>query len=226
MNWTISDVADRIQHTLVSPDATEADIRRICQECVDHQFDGAMIQPCWVPLAKSILKGTTIKVCTAFGYPMGGDGVFAKAATARDCVARGADEMDFMPNMGLLKSGYDAEVLNELKMVVQAAEGHVVKAMLELGMLSEDEGKRITELCIEAGVHYVKNSSGFGKGGKASVEIIQKLKSWAGDRAKVKASGGVKTLEQAVALFDAGVDLIGTSSGVSIVQGAEGQGEY
>lgn len=226
MNWTISDVADRIQHTLVSPDATEADIRRICQECVDHQFDGAMIQPCWVPLAKSILKGTTIKVCTAFGYPMGGDGVFAKAAAARDCVARGADEMDFMPNMGLLKSGYDTEVLNELKMVVQAAEGRVVKAMLELGMLTEDEGKRITELCIEAGVHYVKNSSGFGKGGKASVDILGKLKSWAGDRAKVKASGGVKTFEQAVALFDAGVDLIGTSSGVSIVQGTEGQGEY
>jgi len=226
MGLSTSQVAAKIQHTLVSPDATVSDIRHLCQECVDHGFDGAMVQPCWVPLAREVLAGTGVKVCTAIGYPMGGDGAFAKAAAARDCIARGADEIDFMPNLGWLKSGYDDQVLDELRSIVQAAEGRTVKAMLELGMLTPEEGQRAAELCVAAGVHFVKNSSGFGKGGKASVEIIRQLKSWVGDRAKVKASGGVKTFDQALALFEAGANLIGTSSGVGIVQTGEGQGDY
>jgi len=135
-HWDATTVAARIQHTLVSPDADEAAICRLCREGLDWHFDGVMVQPCWVPLAREILAGSAVKVCTAFGYPMGGDGLNTKVAAARDCVALGAEQIDFMPNMGYLKSGYDERLLDELKAVVHAAEGHVVKAMLELGMLT------------------------------------------------------------------------------------------
>ena len=225
-DWDVATVAARLQHTLVSPDADEAAIRSLCQDCLDCHFDGAMVQPCWVSLAHSILNGSGVKVCTAFGYPMGGDGLDTKVAAARLCVALGADQIDFMPNLGYLKSGYFKRVLEEFKAVVDAAEGRVVKAMLELGMLSETEGQRAAELALEAGVHYVKNSSGFGQGGKATVEVVQRLRSWVGPDAGLKASGGVKTFEQAVALFEAGADLIGSSSGVAIVRGRQGRGAY
>ena len=173
-----------------------------------------------------MLQGSSVKVCTAFGYPMGGDTCAIKVAAMRDCVVQGADEIDFMPNWGFLKSGYVDRVAQEIKAVVDAAEGRVVKIMLELGMLSDQEASRAVELSLEAGAQYLKNSSGFGKGGQASVEVLQKLKAWAAGRAKLKVSGGVRTLEQAVALLDAGADLIGTSSGVAIVRGASGTGDY
>ncbi len=225
-NWDVSAVAARIQHTLVSPDANEADIHRLCEDCLQHNFDGAMVQPCWVPLARSLLGGSSVKVCTAFGYPMGGDGLFTKVAAVRDCVAFGADEINFMPNLGFLKSGYLDRLGEEIATVVRAAEGRVVMVMLELGMLSDEEGRRAAELSIEAGVAYVKNSSGYGKGGKASVEVVNKLKRWVGDRVKIKASGGIRTFEQAVALLEAGADLLGTSASVAIVRGDRGKGEY
>lgn len=219
-------MAARIQHTQVSPDAAERQIRQLCQECLSHGFDGAMVQPCWVPLARSILSGSGVMVCTAFGYPMGGDSSDVKSAAARDCFLQGADEVDFMPNWGFLKSGYDDRVLDEIKAVVQIAEGRVVKVMLELGMLSQDEGKRAAEISLEAGVQYLKNSSGFGKGGQATVEAVKRLKGWAAGRARIKASGGVRTFEQAVALLNAGADLIGSSSGLAIVSATQGMGDY
>lgn len=173
-----------------------------------------------------MLQGSSVKVCTAFGYPMGGDTAATKVAAMRECIAQGADEIDFMPNWGFLKSGYVDRVAQETKAVVDAAQGRVVKVMLELGMLDDQEARQAVELSLEAGVHYLKNSSGFGKGGQASVEVLHKLKAWAAGRAKLKVSGGVRTFEQAVALLNAGADLIGTSSGVAIVQGARGAGDY
>jgi len=219
-------LASRLQHTNVAPDAREADIRQLCQDCLEFGFDGTMVQPCWVPLARERLDGSAVKVCTAFGYPMGGDGVFAKVAAARDCIARGADEIDFLPNVGFLKSGYPERYRDEVRAVVEAAEGKIVKVMLELGMLSDAEAERAVQLSVEAGAHYVKNSSGFGKGGQASAEAVMKLARWAGGRAKVKASGGVRTREQAEAILNAGAALIGTSSGVAIVRGETGEGDY
>ncbi len=219
-------LAGRLQHTNVAPDAVEADIRQLCRDCLELGFDGAMVQPCWVPLARELLAGSAVKVCTAFGYPMGGDGLFAKLAAARDCIARGADEIDFMPNAGLLKSGYAERYRDEVRAVVEAAEGRVVKVMLEMGMLSDAEAERAVQLSIEAGAHYVKNSSGFGQGGQASVGAVQKLVRWAGGRAKVKASGGIRTRAQARSILDAGAALLGTSSGVAIVRDEVGEGDY
>lgn len=224
--WTVTDVAARIQHTLVAPDAREKDIRKLCDDCLKFGFAGAMVQPCWVPLAKSVLKNSPVRICTAFGYPMGGDGLFTKLAATRDCIAAGADEIDFMPNWGFLKSGHVKQVREEIAAVVQAAEGRTVKIMLELGMLTEEEGKQATEISIEAGAHYVKNSSGFGIGGKANVDIIKTLKEWVGNRTRIKASGGIRQFDQAVSLLTAGADMLGTSSGVVIVQGIQGEGNY
>lgn len=185
-----------------------------------------MVQPCWIPLAKQCLDGSGVKVCSAFGYPMGGDGIFTKVAAVRDCVAMGADELDVMPNVGWLKSGHTDRYRDEIVAVVDAAHGRPVKVMLEMGMLSEDEARQAAQLVVEAGATYVKNASGFGKGGQASVEAITQLKSWVDGRVRVKASGGVRTWDHAVALLDAGADLLGTSSGVAIVSGGGDQGDY
>jgi deoxyribose-phosphate aldolase len=213
-------VAKRIQHTFVAPDANDADIKRVCEECLANGFDGAMIQPCWIPLAKSILVSSTVKICTAFAYPMGGQLTSTKVFEVEDCFKLGADEIDFLPNIGFLKSGKLDEFRDEIKAIVDAAENKVIKAMLEFGMLTADEKRIAAELAIEAGVHYVKNSSGWGKGGAATVEDIKLLKSIAGDRALVKASGGIRNWEDATGLLDAGAVMLGTSAGVAIVTGS------
>ena len=154
---------------------------------------------------------------------MGADFTDAKVYQARECFAKGADQLDFMANIGYLKGGmYDA-YRDEIKAVVDAAEGKVTKIMLEFGMLTQDEKKRAAELAIEAGITYVKNSSGWGKGGHATIEDIKLLKEIAGDRALVKASGGIRTREQALAFIDAGASLLGTSAGVAILTGKVGE---
>ncbi|WP_154026293.1 deoxyribose-phosphate aldolase [Olsenella uli] len=220
---TDKELAKKIQHTNVNPELTKEDILSLCNDCVQYDFDGVMLQPAWVPTAVEALKGTDIKVCTALGYPMGADFTDAKVYQARECFAKGADQLDFMANIGYLKGGmYDA-YRDEIKAVVDAAEGKVTKIMLEFGMLTQDEKKRAAELAIEAGITYVKNSSGWGKGGHATIEDIKLLKEIAGDRALVKASGGIRTREQALAFIDAGASLLGTSAGVAILTGKVGE---
>ncbi|USG67471.1 deoxyribose-phosphate aldolase [Brevibacillus ruminantium] len=217
--FTVEQVAAKIQHTLVTPNASEEEIKRVCEECMTYGFDGAMIQPVWIPQAKKWLAGSKVKVCTAFGYPMGGATTFTKVAEARDVIAAGADEFDFMPNYGLFKSGRYDEFAQEIAAVVKAAEGRVVKIMLEFGMLSEEEKVKAATLAKEAGVTYLKNSSGWGQGGQATVEDIQLLRRIAGNETKVKASGGIRTFEDAVKILDAGAEMIGTSGSVKIVTG-------
>lgn len=212
-----------IQHTNVNPDLTLEEVRQLCQDCIDNDFDGVMLQPCWIGEAKQMLKGTDIKICTALGYPMGGATTEAKVFETKNVFELGADQLDFMANVGFLKSGMYDEYKNEIASIVSAARGKVTKIMLEFGMLTEDEKRIAAELAIEAGVTYVKNSSGWGKGGKATVEDITLLKEIAGDRAKVKASGGIRNKEQAEAMLNAGATLLGTSAGVNILSG-EGSG--
>ena len=220
---TDKELAKKIQHTNVNPELTKEDILSLCNDCVQYDFDGVMLQPAWVPTAVEALKGTDNKVCTALGYPRGADFTDAKVYQARECFAKGADQLDFMANIGYLKGGmYDA-YRDEIKAVVDAAEGKATKIMLEFGMLTQDEKKRAAELAIEAGITYVKNSSGWGKGGHATIEDIKLLKEIAGDRALVKASGGIRTREQALAFIDAGASLLGTSAGVAILTGKVGE---
>ncbi|PSP77864.1 deoxyribose-phosphate aldolase [Halobacteriales archaeon QS_1_68_20] len=226
MERSTADVAATIQHTEVGPTADRARIEELCEECVEYGFDGAMVLPCWVPLARERLAGTGVTVCSAAGFPMGGDGRIAKAAAVRDAVAAGAEEVDVMPNVGFLKSGMDDRLREEMELVVEASGDAVCKAMLELGALDDDEAERILDLAVGAGFDYVKTSSGWGEGGKATVERVRFLRERAPEDVGVKASGGIRTVEGAAELLDAGADLLGSSSGVEIVSGGEGDGEY
>ncbi len=222
---TPAEVASCIQHTNVKPDATRADIERLLQECVDLGFDGAMVNPIWVPTARTELTGTGVKVCTALDFPMGGGTTDSVAFAAAASVDAGADQIDVMTKVGWLKSGLDVEYRNHLTSIVEAAGGAPVKAMLEVAILGEDLLARAVELCIDAGISYVKNSSGYG-GGSASVEVVSTLANLAGGRVKVKASGGIKTLATATALLEAGAELLGASASVGIVKRGSGEGTY
>jgi deoxyribose-phosphate aldolase len=226
MDRTLEEIASTIQHTEVSPTADRTRIVALCAECREYGFDGAMVLPCWVPLAREELAGTDVSVCSAAGFPMGGDGHIAKASAVRDAVAAGAEEVDVMPNIGFLKSGMDEELAAEMDLMVEASGDAVCKAMLELGALDDDEAERVLSLAVEAGFDYVKTSSGWGEGGKATVERVRFLRENAPADVKVKASGGIRTAADAEALLDAGADLLGSSSGVAIVEGGAGDGEY
>jgi len=226
MDRTLEEIASTIQHTEVSPAADRARIVALCAECREYGFDGAMVLPCWVPLAREELAGTDVSVCSAAGFPMGGDGHIAKASAVRDAVAAGAEEVDVMPNIGFLKSGMDEELAAEMDLMVEASGDAVCKAMLELGALDDDEAERVLSLAVEAGFDYIKTSSGWGEGGKATVERVRFLRENAPADVKVKASGGIRTAADAEALLDAGADLLGSSSGVAIVEGGAGDGEY
>lgn len=220
LQLTDAELAKKIQHTNVNPELTPNDIISLADDCIKYDFDGVMIQPEWIPVAKKELAGTEIKVCTALGYPMGAATTESKVFEAKECFERGADQLDFMANIGFIKAKMFTEYRDQIAAIVKAANGHVTKIMLEFGMLEHDEKIKAAELAIEAGITYVKNSSGWGKGGKATVEDIRLLKQVAGDKALVKASGGIRNREQAMALLNAGASLLGTSAGPAIMSGS------
>jgi deoxyribose-phosphate aldolase len=224
MDRTRDEIASRIQHTEVSPTADRRRIVDLCAECVEYGFDGAMVLPCWIGLARDHLAGTDVTVCSAAGFPMGGDGRIAKAAAVRDAVAAGAEEVDVMPNIGYLKSGMDEQLGAEMELVVEASGDAVCKAMLELGALGDGEAERILSLAVGAGFDYVKTSSGWGEGGAATVERVRFLREHAPADVGVKASGGIGTAADADALLSAGADLLGASGGVAIVEDEAGDG--
>jgi deoxyribose-phosphate aldolase len=218
---TAERIAAHIQHTNVRPEASSADIERLLAECLEHGFNGAMVNPIWLPLAVAALKGSSVRVCTALDFPMGGATTATVAGQAAEAVQSGAQEIDVMTKVGWLKSGLETEYRDHLAAVVSAADGAPVKAMLEAGLLTPAELARAVELAVEAGVSYVKNSSGFG-GGDASPGLVAELRRLAAGRVGVKASGGIRTREDAEALLAAGADLLGSSAGMRIVAGAAG----
>ena len=218
-------IAVRIQHTNVRPDATRADIEQLLDECMEHHFDGAMVNPIWVPLAHERLDGSSVQVCTALDFPMGGGTPQAVGAAAAEVVRLGAAQIDVMTKVGWLKTGMDIEYRDHLASVVAAAEGVPVKAMLEAALLTEEELARAVNLCVDAGIAYIKNSSGYG-GGNATVELVNRLVQLASGRVAVKASGGIRDLAFAVAILEAGAALLGSSSSVAIVTQGAVRGDY
>lgn len=221
---TRAEVASRIQNTLVSASATRDQVRKHIEACGEHRFNAAMIPMCWVPLGKEILAGTGVRVATFFCIGMGNESVHAKIALLRECWALGADEVDYEPNMSYFLSGMHAEFKQEAASLVAAAEGRPIKAMLELGYLKEHSERTLAvRLLEEAGVPWIKNSSGVGPGSEpASVENVRFLRETVKPTTHVKASGGIRTYEQVVALLAAGAELVGTSGGTSIVTGGSG----
>lgn len=213
------ELASHIQFTLIRPEATRAQIIAHLEVCAQHKFNAAMVQMCWVPLARDVLSGTGVSVATCIGLPMGGESLHAKIALIRECLALGADEIDYEPNMGFYLSGmYDA-FLQEATELVQAAEGRPIKAMLEFGFLPTDaDRRRAAQLIDQGGVPWIKQSSGWGAGGiPATPEDIRLLRETVSAQCKVKASGKVNSYAKAVALFDAGAEMIGTSAAVAIL---------
>lgn len=216
------ELAKMIQFTDVRPYATAEEIVAHVEFCAEQQFDGAMVANCWVPQAREILQGTTVKVATCIGLGFGQESLQGKIALVRDCVALGADEIDYEPNMSLFLSGMTDAFRQEGAALVEAAQGRPMKAMLEFGYLDTDDAKRhAARLLTEAAVPWIKNSSGWGKGGIPATENDMRLLAevCAGTESRVKASGQVNSYEKAVTLINAGAGMIGTSSGNLIMAG-------
>lgn len=224
---TKAEFARYLDHTLLRPDSTRRDARRVCQETKAGGFASACILPAWVADAAEILENSGAAVCTVVGFPHGNAPAQAKAAETATLVADGASEIDMVINISALKSGADLIVMDDIQAVVDAAGfgGALVKVILECALLSSDEKKRAAQFCVEAGAAFVKTSTGFathpttgGASGGATVEDVALLRAVVGPDFGVKAAGGVRTVADAQAMIAAGATRIGTSAGVALVE--------
>lgn len=204
-----------IDHTILKPEATAHDVTRLCSEAKAHQFAAVCVNPCYVELAATLLAGTGVKVATVIGFPLGANLGVVKAFEAKLAVEQGADEVDMVINIGAAKLGQWDVVLADIKEVVAGAEGHTVKVIVETSLLTDEEKRTVCQVVLDSGAHYIKTSTGFSTGG-ATVADIALFKSIVGDQIGIKASGGVRTREDAEALIAVGATRLGTSGGVSI----------
>ncbi len=205
-----------IDHTMLKADATRADIEKLCQEAKQHEFASVCINTCFVPLAAKLLEGSEVKVCCVVGFPLGAMSTPAKAFEAQWAVEHGAQEVDMVLNVGAMISGEEEIVLRDIEAVVQAAHPKaIVKVILENCLLNDEQKIRACKLCVQAGAEFVKTSTGFSNGG-ATVEDVALMKRAVDGRAKVKAAGGIRTRQQALAMIEAGADRIGASAGIAI----------
>ena len=206
-----------IDHTVLKADTPLETVKRICDEAMEYGFASVCINPCHVAYCADYLKDSDVNVCTVIGFPLGANTSAVKAFETKDAIANGADEIDMVMNIGALKDkNYDL-VRDDVKAVVEAANGTLVKVILETCLLTEDEIKKACELCVEAKADYVKTSTGFSPRG-ATIEDVRIMKEAVHGKAKVKAAGGVRTPEDMVKIVAAGADRIGTSAGCSLVK--------
>lgn len=206
-----------IDHTVLKADTPLETVKRICDEAMEYGFASICINPCHVAYCADYLKDSDVNVCTVIGFPLGANTSAVKAFETKDAIANGADEIDMVMNIGALKDkNYDL-VRDDVKAVVEAANGTLVKVILETCLLTEDEIKKACELCVEAKADYVKTSTGFSTRG-ATIEDVRIMKEAVHGKAKVKAAGGVRTPEDMVKIVAAGADRIGTSAGCSLVK--------
>lgn len=217
------DWASLIDHTLLKPDATEDDIRRLCEEAARFHFASVCVNPTWVRSSACHLRGTGVPVCTVIGFPLGATLPDVKAYEARRAIYDGAREVDMVINIGALKSGDDCAVEHDIRSVVEAAHEYEVtcKVIIETALLTDEEKVRACLAAKSAGADFVKTSTGFSKGG-ATVADIALMRQVVGADLGVKASGGVKGLEDARKMVEAGATRIGASVGVKIAQEAGG----
>lgn len=206
-----------IDHTVLKADTPLETVKRICDEAMEYGFASVCINPCHVAYCADYLKDSDVNVCTVIGFPLGANTSAVKAFETKDAIANGADEIDMVMNIGALKDkNYDL-VRDDIKAVVEAANGTLVKVILETCLLTEDEIKKACELCVEGKADYVKTSTGFSIRG-ATIEDVRIMKEAVHGKAKVKAAGGVRTPEDMVKIVAAGADRIGTSAGCSLVK--------
>jgi deoxyribose-phosphate aldolase len=213
-----SDLAAMIDHTLLRPDATKDDIRKLCEEAVRYGFYSVCVNPAHVATATRVLAGSPVKVVAVVGFPLGATSPSAKAFEAREAIRAGAREIDMVVNIGALKGREYALVLEDIRGVVEASRPHPVKVILETGALSDEEKVVGCALAKAAGAAFVKTSTGFGPGG-ATTHDVALMRRVVGAEMGVKASGGVRTVEDAEKMVAAGADRIGASASVAIVTG-------
>ncbi|HFI0517917.1 TPA: deoxyribose-phosphate aldolase [Streptococcus suis] len=214
-----------IDHTILKPETTKEQVEKILSEAKEYDFASVCVNPTWVSLAAESLKDSDVKVCTVIGFPLGANTSAVKAFETKDAIANGADEIDMVINVGALKSGNDALVLDDIKAVVDASGDKLVKVIIETCLLTDDEKVRACQLSKEAGADYVKTSTGFSTGG-ATVADVALMRKTVGPDMGVKASGGARSYEDAIAFIEAGASRIGASSGVAIMNGAQADGDY
>lgn len=220
---TAHDWASLIDHTLLKPEATEADIRKLCSEAAEFGFASVCVNPGWVKKAAEFLKGSGVPVCTVIGFPLGATLPDVKAYETRRAIFNGAAEVDMVINIGALKSGDICTVEDDIRAVAEAAHenGILCKVIIETALLTDTEKVNACLAAKNAGADFVKTSTGFSKGG-ATVEDISLMRRTVGGALGVKASGGVKGIDDARAMFEAGATRIGASVGVKIAQEAQG----
>lgn len=218
MSVNRAQLAKMIDHTLLRPEATREEVVRVCEEGKRYDFAAVCINPVWVSLASKLLHGSGVKADTVVGFPFGATTVDVKVFEVKAAIGEGAEEVDVVMNFGALRSGNLELVRRELGRVVEVAKGCVVsKVIIEACYLSLEEKITACKLVMDSGADFVKTSTGFGRGG-ATVEDVKLLREVVGGRMGVKASGGIRTYEEAVKMINAGASRIGSSSGVNIVE--------
>ncbi|WP_167628709.1 deoxyribose-phosphate aldolase [Listeria valentina] len=218
-------IAKMIDHTALKPETTKEQIEKLTEEAKTYQFASVCVNPTWVKFASSQLADSGVDTCTVIGFPLGANTSSVKAFETKDAILNGATEVDMVINIGALKEGNDAFVEEDIKAVVEAADGTLVKVIIETCLLTDEEKVRACKLAVKAGADFVKTSTGFSSGG-ATVHDIKLMRETVGPDIGVKASGGIRTKEDVLKMIDAGATRIGASAGVAIVSGEAGTSDY
>ncbi len=212
------ELARMIDHTLLKPEATEEEIEKLCKEAVEYNFASVCINPDYVSFAKTHLKNSPVKVCTVIGFPLGATTTKSKVCEAEEAISNGSQEVDMVINIGKLKSKDFKYVEHDIRAVVEAAHSKsaIVKVIIETCLLTDEEKEKVCTLAKNAGANFVKTSTGFSKGGATAADVAL-MRRVVGPSMGVKASGGVRSYDDAVQMVRSGANRIGTSSGVKIV---------
>ncbi len=221
-----AELAGYIDHTLLKPEAVESQFEQLCNEAIVYKFKSVCVNSSWVPFVAKKLRGTGIQICSVIGFPLGGMDTRSKAFEARSAIASGATELDMVINVGALKSGNLKLVEEDIRAIKRACRSTtILKVILETGLLTEAEKIIACEIAKKADADFVKTSTGFAGSG-ATVQDIALMRRIVGPKMGVKASGGIKTFDQAVALINAGASRLGCGASVAIITGAESKGSY
>ena len=218
-------IAKYIDHTLLKPDATTAQVKKICDEAKEYGFASVCVNPTHVSFVAKELSGSDVKTCVVVGFPLGANTSETKAYEAKDVIAKGAQEVDMVINIGAAKEGNWELVQSDIAAVVGAADGTLVKVIIETCLLTDEEKVKACEAAVAAGADFVKTSTGFSTGG-ATADDIALMRKTVGPNLGVKASGGVRDYAGAKAMIDAGATRIGASAGIAIVEGGTGADSY
>lgn len=215
-DYSLKEFASLFDHTNLKPDATKLEIEKLCREALHYNFGAVCINPSNIQLAKRMLNGSDVKICTVIGFPLGATTSETKAFETKQAVDYGATEIDMVLNIGVMKNGDAHEVQDDIKSVVDASDGNLVKVILETCFLEDDEVMKACELSMKAGADFVKTSTGFGTEG-ATLHHVRLMRKTVGDKMGVKASGGIRNFKTARQMIEAGANRIGASASIAIL---------